>query len=316
MLRHLHIAVLIVAFIAFTHAVQLPPGFLRPRQNTAVTSGGSGSDASVAASTTTAAPTTTPQPTTTAPSTTTTAASTTPSTTATQSEVPTSQSPSPTTQPPTSTTAPTTAPTTQSTQISISEVSTTIGLSSTISDAPTTTSIAGPDSSVTVTSTNLLPIPEVLTTITFTSDGRLVSTTATSTLSSTPTSSSTSTSTSKPGLASGYGNQSNTLSAGSKKLIGGIVGGIGGALLLAGIAFVVYKMWGRKKGERVPTEEEYFAGSTDSIAAQKERPGSGWGPSSLTSRFAEPLDRYQSPGGVGRSKSRGGGGSVNAASNF
>lgn len=92
-------------------------------------------------------------------------------------------------------------------------------------------------------------------------------------------------------------------------------------MLLVGIAFVVYKMWGRKKHEKVPQEEEFFGGngSTDSIAMQKESNStrSGWGASSLTSKFSEPLDRYKSPGG---SPGAGGGfkspQSVNAASNF
>ncbi|KAF4553300.1 Hypothetical protein D9617_7g030270 [Elsinoe fawcettii] len=304
MLRHLHLAVLF-AFMALAFAIELPAGFLHPRQNSPVISGGS------AASTTPTDPSVTTAPSTTPPSTTT---------------IPTSVSPSPS--PPTTSVAPPTTTVAPPSTTTVIPPSSSAAPPTTASSAPTESSVRPsstitslPDSTltsappdVTITSTNLAPIPEVLTTITFTSDGRVVSSVSTSTRSASPTSSS------KPGLASGYGNETNTLSAESKKLIGGIVGGIGGAFLLAGIAFVVYKMWGRKKHQKVSQEEDYFAGamssgSSDSLGKEKK---SGWGPSSLTSKFSEPLDRYRSPSNTVTSPVAGswGGRSPNAASNF
>ncbi|KAF2220125.1 hypothetical protein BDZ85DRAFT_284562 [Elsinoe ampelina] len=307
MLRHLHLAVLL-AFIAFAFAVDLPAGFLHPRQDTTVVSGVSSSEA---VSPSTSAQPTTPPSTTVAPPT---SASPTPQPT-------TSAAPSPTTTaaPPSSTTAAppssSAAPPSSSTPTTAAAPPSTSSIppSSTITDTPSNTISAAP-SDVTITSTNLAPLDQILTTITYTSDGRLISSISTSTRPST------SSSTSKPGLASGYGNETNTLSAESKKLIGGIVGGIGGAFLLAGIAFVVYKMWGKKRHQKVPQEEDYFGGamstgSSDSIGKEKK---SGWGPSSLTNKFAEPLDRYKSSGGNVTSPvaSSWGGRSPNAASNF
>jgi hypothetical protein len=43
------------------------------------------------------------------------------------------------------------------------------------------------------------------------------------------------------------GGGSSGLSQSSKKIIGGVVGGIGGAILLAGIAFACWRIWGRDK---------------------------------------------------------------------
>jgi len=55
------------------------------------------------------------------------------------------------------------------------------------------------------------------------------------------------------------------------------------------------------------------------IAAAREKRGSGWGFSSLTNRFAEPLDRYKSPGSGNNNQFGGTKGPmtfVNTASNF
>lgn len=40
---------------------------------------------------------------------------------------------------------------------------------------------------------------------------------------------------------------SSGLSDSTKKTIGGVVGGIGGALLLAGLAYTAWRVWGKKK---------------------------------------------------------------------
>jgi hypothetical protein len=47
-------------------------------------------------------------------------------------------------------------------------------------------------------------------------------------------------------LSSNSSNNSSGLSSSSKKIIGGVVGGIGGAILLAGIAFVLWRVYHRK----------------------------------------------------------------------
>lgn len=91
------------------------------------------------------------------------------------------------------------------------------------------------------------------------------------------------------GSSSGGGS---SLSTSSKKIIGGVVGGIGGAILLGGLALVAWRMWGRRraKGPRLEDEDVLGARQHDSLMTEKSDP---------------PLSRYQNPGGQ-----------VNTASNF
>ncbi|EME83764.1 uncharacterized protein MYCFIDRAFT_210699 [Pseudocercospora fijiensis CIRAD86] len=90
-----------------------------------------------------------------------------------------------------------------------------------------------------------------------------------------------------------------SLSTSSKKIIGGVVGGIGGAILVGGLAVVAWRIWGRKKRPAVP-QDEYLDSQNDSI--RKERIASGSG-----------LERYQQPHNAPYHNP---GGSVNTASNF
>lgn len=76
------------------------------------------------------------------------------------------------------------------------------------------------------------------------------------------------------------------MSVGSKKIIGGVVGGIGGAILLGGIALVCWRIWGRKR----TTGDDDDYGSAGSLNREK-------GPSGqLTADTEDPLQRYQTPG--------------------
>ena len=95
-----------------------------------------------------------------------------------------------------------------------------------------------------------------------------------------------------PGLADGGGNGDN-LSTNTKKVIGGVVGGIGGAILIGGLAFVAWRLWGKKKdAHELPQEDPTY--SNDSLNQQKRM--------SRNTLMSEP---YSNPGGT-----------VNTASNF
>jgi hypothetical protein len=53
--------------------------------------------------------------------------------------------------------------------------------------------------------------------------------------------------TTTPSLANANNGGSSGLSSKSKSIIGGVVGGIGGFVLLGGIALVCWRIWGRKR---------------------------------------------------------------------
>jgi len=82
------------------------------------------------------------------------------------------------------------------------------------------------------------------------------------------------------------------LSSSSKKIIGGVVGGIGGAILLGGIAFAVWRVYGRKK----PVDDTDMYDPN----AHNDKVGAPTG----DSPFKNTLDQYHTPG------------PVNTASNF
>ncbi|KAK3690669.1 hypothetical protein LTR37_019037 [Vermiconidia calcicola] len=89
-----------------------------------------------------------------------------------------------------------------------------------------------------------------------------------------------------PGLAHQGGSGAN-LSDSAKNIIGGVVGGVGGALLIGGLAFVAWRLWGKKK---------QAAQQDDIISGQKRE-------STMTYNNSE--SRYTNPNGA-----------VNTASNF
>ncbi|KAI7198616.1 hypothetical protein D0869_00610 [Hortaea werneckii] len=116
------------------------------------------------------------------------------------------------------------------------------------------------------------------------------------------------TATVEPSLRNGGGDGTN-LSTSSKKILGGVLGGVGGAILIGGIAFVCWRLWGKKhKPEPLPQEDEMLDSRDDSISREKRRGSNGM-----------PLD-----GGLGGSEGdpdevqgyRNPNGRVNAASNF
>jgi hypothetical protein len=92
--------------------------------------------------------------------------------------------------------------------------------------------------------------------------------------------------TSTPGLVdSGSSSSSSGLSTSSKKIIGGVVGGIGGAIFLGALALVAWRIWGRK---RQSTDDDDFLGAA---TARKD---------SDTAHVADDeshADRYTSPAG-------------------
>ncbi|KAF2150566.1 hypothetical protein K461DRAFT_269998 [Myriangium duriaei CBS 260.36] len=328
MLRNIHLAVLFLAFVAYTSAWTFPDGFLKmPRQVAGLSTGassalspanGAGSTGTGSTDTTTAAATTTTSTggsggTTTSP-TTTSIPTTTPTTT-----IPTTTSVPPSTTtttdtPPTTTTQSSAGPSTTTT--SVTSAATTSEPASQSSEGTSSKTDAGSTTHAAATTSSINPtqVHETMTTIIVTSGGK----TSSAVVKATVTGSQTPTWTSEPGLANGDSGGSSTLSDVGKKVIAGIVGGVGGALLLAGIAFAVYRIWFRKNHESLSQDDDFF-GSSDSVAAQKQQrsPSSGWGPTNLTSKFSEPLDRYKSPTSPSTvSQGYKSPGSLNAASNF
>jgi hypothetical protein len=66
--------------------------------------------------------------------------------------------------------------------------------------------------------------------------------------------------------SSGDGSGNGGLSPSSQHVIGGVVGGIGGAILLGGLAIVAWRLWGKKKAqqrESVAQEDYLNAGRSD-----------------------------------------------------
>ena len=81
------------------------------------------------------------------------------------------------------------------------------------------------------------------------------------------------TATINPSLANGGGDGSN-LSDNAKQIIGGVVGGIGGAILVGGLAFVAWRLWGKKKAAAREEPDEVWGGSRpDSIETAKRSSG-------------------------------------------
>lgn len=105
-------------------------------------------------------------------------------------------------------------------------------------------------------------------------------------------------STGAPSLGSGGGGSgSSGLSASSKSVIIGVVVGVGGAILLGGLAFVAWRIWGRKK-QSVDEDDDLMHSNTGSSGREKSSGAGGSNP------FRATLDQYHTPG------------PVNTASNF
>lgn len=88
---------------------------------------------------------------------------------------------------------------------------------------------------------------------------------------------------------SGKDESGNGLSDSNKKIIGGVVGGVGGAILLGGIAIVCWRMWGRKK--RVTEDDDDLMANTGAALGDKPPP------TYQSSPFQSNLEQYHNPGG-------------------
>lgn len=89
---------------------------------------------------------------------------------------------------------------------------------------------------------------------------------------------------SQQGSGSGDG-----LSESNKKVIGGVVGGVGGALLLGGIALVFWRM--RKRQNKVTVDDDDLTLNTGAALGDKPQNGTGASP------FQSNLEQYHNPGG-------------------
>ena len=61
-----------------------------------------------------------------------------------------------------------------------------------------------------------------------------------------------------PSLADGGGNGGGGLSGSTKAVVGGVVGGIGGAAVLAGIGFVLWRLFAKKKNDGYQAHDEKY----------------------------------------------------------
>ncbi|KAI4154624.1 MAG: hypothetical protein L6R39_001361 [Caloplaca ligustica] len=114
-----------------------------------------------------------------------------------------------------------------------------------------------------------------------------------------PVSTSTATSTKSPSLNAGDSDSSQSgLDSSQKRIVIGVVVGIGGAILLGGIAVVVWRIWGRK-GHSNEEDNDLMDSHPGSSGREKRSSISGHSP------FRSTLDQYHNHGGP-----------VNTASNF
>lgn len=104
------------------------------------------------------------------------------------------------------------------------------------------------------------------------------------------------TATISPTLQDGSGSGS-SLSDSSKKIIGGVVGGVGGAILIGGLAIVAWRLWGKKKRQQLPQDDYMPDSQNDSIHKEQG--------SSAPGAAMSALGDYRNPNG-----------GVNTASNF
>jgi len=97
----------------------------------------------------------------------------------------------------------------------------------------------------------------------------------------------------------GGGNSSGSsgLEASQKRIIIGVVVGVGGAALIGGLALVAWRIWGKKSD---PADEDDLMSSQASSSGREMSSGVGG-----SSPFKSTLDQYHTPAGP-----------VNAASNF
>jgi len=89
----------------------------------------------------------------------------------------------------------------------------------------------------------------------------------------------------------GNGDNGGGLSDSNKKIIGGVVGGVGGAILLGGIAIVCWRIWGRKN--RMLDNDDDYVANTGAALGDKPPHSSSTG----NTPFQSNLEQYHNPGG-------------------
>ena len=80
------------------------------------------------------------------------------------------------------------------------------------------------------------------------------------------------------------GSGSSGLSSSSKSIIGGVVGGVGGAILLGALAYTAWRLWGKKK--RDSDEDDLY----DPNAKERTSPSV-----ENNTPFRSNLDQYHAP---------------------
>jgi hypothetical protein len=90
-------------------------------------------------------------------------------------------------------------------------------------------------------------------------------------------------------VQNGSNSNESGLTDSNKKVIGGVVGGIGGALLLGGIALVFWRM--KKRQNKVTADDDDLNLNTGAALGDKPQNGTGASP------FQSNLEQYHNPGG-------------------
>jgi len=161
---------------------------------------------------------------------------------------------------------------------------------SSASSPPRTSARGGGETSFSVETTPLVTLSTrpVTSTLTTTSNGQEVvqTTTGQEVLTSTT---GMATTTRALGTQGGGGEgSSGGLSDKNKTIIGGVVGGVGGALLLGGIALVCWRMWGKKKSRVTEDDADLMAGTGSALGDK---------PQNNSTPFQSNLEQYHNPGG-------------------
>ncbi|KAM3420713.1 hypothetical protein BST61_g3963 [Cercospora zeina] len=105
---------------------------------------------------------------------------------------------------------------------------------------------------------------------------------------------------------SGSGGGGGGLSSSSQKIIGGVVGGIGGAILVGGLALVAFRIWGKKKAQKEAAMDPFYGAGVDSQNDSVRKSSPQLAAGTGLERYQQP---HNNPGVVNP-------GSVNTASNF
>jgi hypothetical protein len=77
-------------------------------------------------------------------------------------------------------------------------------------------------------------------------------------------------------------------------IIGGVVGGVGGALLLGALAIVAFKIWGKKRNQGVEDDDLIYNGFNGG-SAQGDKDVSTAGTGSGRSPFQSTLESHHGP---------------------